>query len=159
MTSSASLDLSVTPSNFYWFCLLTSTHLYLPSTHRYVFCLVVNETSWDILKLKDSMEPDETGQIITLIKPVRHAHSLQWLTMENSSSNVSHHAAFFSNWQWYNVQCIILIISIFFSDSGSKMYLHELLAGSEVYVEPLKLPEKVGANLFDVYIFLFQKQG
>jgi len=40
-----------------------------------------------------------------------------------------------------------------FSDSGSKMYLHELLAGSEVYVEPLKLPEKVGANLFDIYIF------
>ncbi|XP_020612591.1 transmembrane protein 199-like isoform X2 [Orbicella faveolata] len=28
------------------------------------------------------------------------------------------------------------------TDSGSKMYLHELLAGSEVYVEPLKLPEK-----------------
>ena len=43
-----------------------------------------------------------------------------------------------------------------FSVSGSKMYLHELLAGSEVYVEPLKLPEKVGANLFDIcYKFFF----
>ncbi|RMX56250.1 hypothetical protein pdam_00011669 [Pocillopora damicornis] len=28
------------------------------------------------------------------------------------------------------------------SDSSSNMYLHELLCGSEVYVEPLKLPEK-----------------
>lgn len=37
-----------------------------------------------------------------------------------------------------------------FSDSGSKMYLHELLAGSEVYVEPLKSPEKAGAN-FSTY--------
>ena len=30
-----------------------------------------------------------------------------------------------------------------FVDQDSKLYLHELLAGSEVYVEPLKLPEKV----------------
>ena len=35
------------------------------------------------------------------------------------------------------------------------MYLHELLTGSEVYAEPLKFPEKVGANLFDVNIILF----
>jgi len=34
------------------------------------------------------------------------------------------------------------------------MYLHELLAGSEVYVEPLKLPEKVAATLLDVYFFI-----
>ena len=32
------------------------------------------------------------------------------------------------------------------------MYLHELLTGSEVYAEPLKFPEKVGANLFDANI-------
>ena len=51
----------------------------------------------------------------------------------------------------------ILILSIFFSDSGCKMYLHELLTGSEVYVEPLKLPEKVGANLFDVSICFISK--
>ena len=30
-----------------------------------------------------------------------------------------------------------------FSDFSSKQYLHELLAGSEIYVEPLRLPEKV----------------
>ncbi|XP_073232757.1 transmembrane protein 199-like [Porites lutea] len=28
------------------------------------------------------------------------------------------------------------------TDKDSKLYLHELLAGSEVYVEPLKLPER-----------------
>lgn len=44
------------------------------------------------------------------------------------------------------ITCIWSLLSIF-SDSGSKMYLHELLAGSEVYVEPLKSPEKAGANL------------
>lgn len=37
---------------------------------------------------------------------------------------------------------VLFVLSIF-SDSSSKMYLHELLTGSEVYVEPLKLPEKV----------------
>jgi len=64
-----------------------------------VFCLVVNKTSSfekrDELRLKDSMPPDETGQII--IKPVHYVLSLQWLTMENSSSNINHHAAFSSN--------------------------------------------------------------
>ena len=29
------------------------------------------------------------------------------------------------------------------ADLPSKLYLHELLTGSEIYVEPLRLPEKV----------------
>ena len=50
-----------------------------------------------------------------------------------------------------------MTVLIFFLDSGSTMYLHELLTGSEVYVEPLKLPEKVCANLFDVNICFMSK--
>ena len=43
----------------------------------------------------------------------------------------------------------------FFPDSSSNMYLHELLCGSEVYVEPLKLPEKVGDKI--IYIVITEK--
>lgn len=38
------------------------------------------------------------------------------------------------------------------------MYLHELLTGSEVYVEPLKLPEKVGAFISCQDLFYFKSK-
>ena len=44
-----------------------------------------------------------------------------------------------------------LNLSTIFLDKESKLYLHELLAGSEVYVEPLKLPEKVCLDLCSYY--------
>ena len=42
------------------------------------------------LKPKDSLATDETDQIIRLINQVHYALSLQWLKMENSSTNINH---------------------------------------------------------------------
>ena len=41
-----------------------------------------------------------------------------------------------------------------FLDFSSKLYLHELLTGSEVYVHPLRLPEKVKMKTIKIILYI-----
>ena len=65
------------------------------------------------------------------------------------------------HWTDFNVKCIVnycrvnkkaltssSFVWITFSDFSSKLYLYELLTGSDIYVEPLKLPEKVNSGFW-----------
>ena len=57
----------------------------------------------------------------------------------------------FTSWdKWSNVYLSKIISFCFFPDSSSNMYLYELLCGSEICVERLKLPEKIGDKLLSV---------
>ena len=42
------------------------------------------------------------------------------------------------------------------SDFSSTLYLHELLTGSEVYVHPLRLPEKVKMKTIKILLNISQ---
>ena len=57
----------------------------------------------------------------------------------------------FTSWdKWLNVYLSKIISFCFFPDSSSNMYLYELLCGSEIFVEQLKLSEKIGDKLLSV---------
>ena len=47
-----------------------------------------------------------------------------------------------------NVYLFKSILFCFVLDSSSNMYLYELPCGNELYVQPLKLPEKVGDKIY-----------